>query len=254
VGIDRPDGDDARLPAAHDRGPDVPNDRELRPPDAPSAAEPDRRAEYYAEYRAKVDAEYRAAAVDHGCDQVREVEHNLTTPEIQRIEAEDPSRQLVGFEFRLKGKDRLTENVTRQLDAQPDLTPNEAFANVKDAIRYTFQYSEERYTAGVYTDCQRLEAAGFEQVERRNSWTKEEYKGINSWWRVPESDHMFEVQFHTEASFEAKQLTYPAYERIRNQATPDDEVEGLRRFQRDVSAKVAIPSGADAIPDIRRRA
>jgi len=254
MGIDRLDGDDARLSAAHDRGPDAPSDRELRPPDDPSAAESDRRAEYYAEYRAKVDAEYRAAAVDRGCDQVRETERSIITPEMRRIEAEDPDRHLVGFERRLKGKDRLTEKVTRQLDAQPDLTPDEAFANVKDAIRYTFQYSEERYTADVYMDCQRLEAAGFEPVERRNSWTKEEYKGINSWWRVPESDRMFEVQFHTEASYEAKQLTHPAYERIRNPATPDDEVEELRRFQRDVSAKVTIPPRAADIPNIRRRA
>jgi hypothetical protein len=65
---------------------------------------------------------------------------------------------------------------------------------------------------------------------------------------------VFEVQFHTEASYEAKQLTHPAYERIRNPATPDDEVEELRRFQRDVSAKVAIPPRAADIPDIRRRA
>jgi hypothetical protein len=145
MGIDRLDGDDARLSAAHDRGPDAPNDRELRLPDDLSAVESDRRAEYYAKYRAKVDAEYRAAAIDRGCDQVREAERSIITPEMRRIEAEDPDRHLVGFERRLKDKDRLTEKVTRQLDAQPDLTPDEAFANVKDAIRYTFQYSEERY-------------------------------------------------------------------------------------------------------------
>jgi hypothetical protein len=254
VGIDRLDGDDSRPLAAHDNAPDLPNDRELRPQHELDADESRRRAEYYTEYRAKVDAEYRAAAVDHGCGQVRETEREIVSPEMRRIEAEDPDRHLVGFEFRCKDKDRLTEKVALQLHAQPDLTPDEAFANVKDAIRYTFQYSEERYTSSVYRDCERLEAAGFEQVERRNSWTKEEYKGINSWWRVPEGSQIFEVQFHTEASFEAKQLTHPAYERIRNPATPDDELEELRRFQRDMSAKVAIPPGADDIPDIRRRA
>jgi hypothetical protein len=254
VGIDRPDGDDMRLLATPDNAPDLPNGRERRPQHELDADELQRRLEYHIEYRAKVDAEYRAAAVERGCDQVRETERKVITPEIQRIEAEDPDRHLVGFDFRCKDKDRLTEKVSLQFDAQPDLTPDEAFSSVKDAIRYTFQYSEERYTSGVYRDCERLEAAGFEPVERRNSWTKEEYKGVNSWWRLPEGGQMFEVQFHTEASFETKQLTHPAYERIRNPATPDKEVEGLRRFQRDVSAKVVIPPGAEDIPDIRRRA
>ena len=90
---------------------------------------------------------------------------------------------------------------------------------VKDAIRYTFQYSEEHYTEGVYADVDRLKAAGFELVELRNSWGCEEYKGINSRWRVPENGQLFEVQFHTQISFEAKQLTHPAYERLRNPAT-----------------------------------
>ena len=246
MGIDRLDGDDARLSAAHDRGPDAPSDRELRPPDDPSAAESDRRAEYYAEYRAKVDAEYRAAAVDRGCDQVRETERSIITPEMRRIEAEDPDRHLVGFERRLKGKDRLTEKVTMAMDER-NRTPEEAFATVKDAIRYTFQYTEERYTAGVYADCDRLEAAGFQFVDRNNSWEDEEYKGINSRWRVPENRQLFEVQFHTEASFAAKQETHLAYERLRTPTTPDEEVHELRTFQREVSAKVPIPPGAKDI-------
>lgn len=249
MGIDRLDGDDTRLPATHDRRPDVPNDKELRPPDNLSAAEWDRRAEYYAEYRAKVDAEYRAAAVDHGCDQVRETEQNLITPEIRRIEAEDPNRQLVGFEFRLKGKDRLTEKVTNWMRAQPDLTPNEAFKLVKDAIRYTFQYTDDNYAAGVYADCDRLEAAGFERMERNNSWEDAEYKGINSRWREPESGFLFEVQFHTQASFEAKQLTHGAYERIRDSSTPPAEVRELRNYQQEISAKIPIPPGAKDIPN-----
>ena len=38
---------------------------------------------------------------------------------------------------------------------------------MKDAIRYTFCYSEDAYTEGVYADCDRLADAGFELVERR---------------------------------------------------------------------------------------
>jgi hypothetical protein len=246
VGIDRLDGEDVSPADAHGNAPDLPNGRELRPQHEPDADELRRRAEYHAEYRAMVDAEYRAAAVDRGCDQVRETERKIITPEMQRIEAEDPDRHLVGFEFRCKDKDRLTEKVTKAMEER-NRTPEEAFATVKDAIRYTFQYAEEQYTAGVYADCERLEAAGFEPAGRRNSWTKEEYKGINSWWRVPENGQLFEVQFHTESSFDAKQLTHPAYEKLRNPGTSKAEQGELAEFQCQVSARVPVPPGATDI-------
>ena len=98
-------------------------------------------------------------------------------------------------------------------------------------------------------DCERLKDAGFELVDRTNSWTAEEYKGINSRWRVSENGQLFEVQFHTEASFEAKQLTHSAYERIRDPTTPHGEMRGLRDLQREVCATIPIPPRATDILD-----
>jgi hypothetical protein len=208
-----------------------------------------RQAAYFTEYKATVDAEYRAYAIDQGCDRVEKIEKEIVTPAMRRIEAEDPDRQLVGLEYSLKGKDRLTEKVTKAMAEQPELKSDDAFALVKDAIRYTFQYPEESYTAGVKADITRLEAAGFERVDCRNTWTNEEYKGINSRWLVPDSGQRFEVQFHTQASFEAKQETHAAYEKLRSPATPKDEQDKLVAFQRDVTARVRIPSRAAEIPD-----
>ncbi len=62
---------------------------------------------------------------------------------------------------------------------------------------------------------------------------------------------IFEVQFHTQASFEAKQLTHPAYEKLRSPGTPKAEQEDAARFQREISAKVPIPPGATEIADYR---
>jgi hypothetical protein len=118
-----------------------------------------------------------------------------------------------------------------------------------DAIRHSFQYTDERYAEGVYVDCAQLEAAGFQRGDRQNTWEDDQYKGINSRWREPESGLLFEVQFHTRASFEAKQETHRAYERIRDTSTPAAEVRQLRAYQREVSAKVPIPPGATEIPD-----
>lgn len=200
---------------------------------------------------ARAETNLEAAAADtvrRGCGEIRETEDKIVTPAMRRIEAEDPGRHLVGLEFRCKGEDRITEKVATALEEQPDLTPGEALASVKDTIRYTFQYTEEHYTEGVYADVDRLKAAEFELVDLRNSWASEEYKGINTRWRVPENRQLFEVQFHTQISFEAKQLTHAAYERLRNPSTSKAEQEELGDYQRRVNNYVPEPRDARGVP------
>ena len=59
---------------------------------------------------------------------------------------------------------------------------------------------------------------------------------------------IFEVQFHTQASLEAKELTHKAYERIRGTAQ-DEEREELKEFQRRVNSMIPIPPDATDIED-----
>jgi hypothetical protein len=247
VSVDRPDDNDARRESAD--APEVPGDAADRaePEVAGQPTEQAARLQAHAELRVNAADAYRAYAIDQGCDRVREIEETVTTPAMRRIEAEDPSRVLVGLEFRLKGRERLAEKVAFDM-TKKGITADEAFAGVKDAIRYTLEYPEDEYASGVYADCDRLASEGFELVERRNSWTKEEYKGINSRWRALENRQVFEVQFHTQASFEAKQATHWAYERLRS-GVPPQEQRRLDQFQRDVSARIPIPPSAPDIPD-----
>jgi hypothetical protein len=186
--------------------------------------------------------------VDRGCGRIREVGENVITPAMRAIEAEDPNRHLIGLEHRLKGEDRIKEKVADAVRYK-GRTPEEALATIKDAIRFTLGYSEERYTSGVREDCERLQNRGFQPFDLVNSWQAEEYKGINSRWREPESGVLFEVQFHTRASFEAKQLTHAAYERLRSPATSDSERDELQEFQRKASAEIPIPPNVTDIED-----
>jgi hypothetical protein len=199
--------------------------------------------------RAKVEADYRAYAIDQGYERVREVECNVVTPAMRRIEAEDPNRHLAGLEHRLKGKERLAEKVEKWMSAQPDLRPDQAFGLVKDAIRYTFVYEEAGYADGVCADCRRLQSEGFEPADRENSWKNDQYKGINGRWREPISGRLFEVQFHTQASLSAKEDTHPAYERIRDPSTSPEEIKQLKAYQREVNAMIPVPPNATEILD-----
>ena len=189
------------------------------------------------------------AEVEERYGQIAEAERTVLTPAMREIEACDPERRLVGFEHRLKGLDRLKDKVAAQMDAQPELSGAQAMATVKDPVRFTFHYADDRYTSGVQTDLARLKESGFKQVELRNSWADASYRGINSRWRELGSGLVFEVQFHTWDSLEAKQLMHAAYERIRDPQTSRKEQRELDVFQRAVTAKVSPPPDVADIPN-----
>jgi hypothetical protein len=194
------------------------------------------------------------AEVEHACGRIREIAENIITPAMHAIESEDLDRHLIGLEHCLKGTERLKEKVVTALEEQPDLTPEQALSAVPDAIRFTLSYSAERYTAGVTADLGRLTACGCELAKAlKNSWESDQYMGINTQWREPSTGQFFEVQFHTQASFEAKQLSHAAYERIRNPQTSDAELPELEDFQRKVCTKIPIPPGATDIAYLPRK-
>jgi len=195
------------------------------------------------------------ADIDRGYARIREVAERVIIPGLRAVEAEDPTRNLAGFEHCFKGAGRLKEKIADQIRSTPGTTPSQALSAVPDAVRFTYQYDETAYSASVRKDVDRLEARGFTQVERRNTWTSDQYKGINSRWREPASGVVFEVQFHTRASLEAKELTHKAYERIRGitgqTRETDRETAELRNFQHRVNAEIPIPPSVTEYEDYR---
>ena len=189
------------------------------------------------------------ADVDLGVTHIREIGENVIVPGMRAVEAEDATRCLAGFEHRFKGDDRIKEKVADQLQPPSELTAPEALSMVPDAVRFTFAYEETDYTRGVHNDVEGLKAQGFELMKLKNSWTSDQYKGINSQWQEPESEVRFEVQFHTQASREAKELTHKAYERLRGTEAQDDEREELEAFQSRVNGKVPIPPDVSTVED-----
>ena len=186
--------------------------------------------------------------VEAACDMIVEREREKISPALRAIESQDPDRHLIGFDDRRKGRDRIKEKVCDTMK-ELDRSPEEAVSLVPDAIRYTFQYREARYTQGVWADIGRLKDQGFELQKLKNSWSKEQYKGINSQWIERETGQRFEVQFHTRISFEAKQLTHDAYELLRTYQADKFEEMVLEAFEKKVAADVPVPPGAADIPD-----
>ncbi len=187
------------------------------------------------------------AEASKACEDIRTEGREVILPAMERVEAADPDRRLAGLEHMLKGEDRLKEKVADYLRA-PGTTVGEALDTVPDAVRFTLTYSSQRYAEGVLSDVDRIRSEGFELIKLKNLWADEQYKGINSQWRRPETGLRFEMQFHTPESLEAKELTHKAYERIRGTASPAERSE-LEGFQRQVNTLLATPPGTPEIRD-----
>jgi hypothetical protein len=190
--------------------------------------------------------------VDAQCDRIADREREKITPAMREIESQDPDRHLVGLEDSRKGRDRIKEKVSDRME-EKNRTPEEAVSLIPDTLRYTFQYQESRYTQGVWAEMARMKERGLKMITCKNYWEAEEYKGINSQWIEPDTGQRFELQFHTRISFEAKQITHKAYERLRSGQPDEFEKMVLKAFQRKVSAEIPIPAGATDIPDYPER-
>jgi hypothetical protein len=186
--------------------------------------------------------------VEGACDRIADREREQLTPAMRALESQDPDRHLIGFDDRLKGRDRIKEKVYDTME-EVDCSVEEAVSIVPDTIRYTLQYRDVHYTQGVWADITRMKDQGFELLKIKNSWSGDQYKGVNSQWMEVDSGQRFEVQFHTRISYEAKQLTHDAYDRIRSHQADKFEQIVLEAFQKKVADDVPNPPGAADIPD-----
>jgi hypothetical protein len=198
----------------------------------------------------RLDPEQNTEATKAHADLADEADRDIL-PALRRVEAEDPDRQLAGLEHMVKGEDRLKEKLADVMLVETRLTTRQALDKIPDAVRFTLTYSAECYTESVLVDVDRLKAEGFELIKLRNVWHSDQYKGINSQWRRPETGTRVEMQFHTPESLDAKELTHEAYERLRRPETETSrsERDKLEEFQRQVNTLIATPPYAETIKD-----
>jgi hypothetical protein len=180
--------------------------------------------------------------------------HSGLTPAMRRIEAQLEHGQLLPDteSSALKSPDSFKQKLGDLILRHPDKSADELSLEVHDGIRYAFIFEYEHYAQATLQAHSRLKGSGFDLEVRRNCWQNPEYKGINSRWRDPAHDLVFEVQYHTAASWDVRQRAHALYEAITDPATPPDERERLRTIHAELSAAVPAPPGSGAIPDFRK--
>ena len=189
------------------------------------------------------------AAADRFLAQARDAESNIT-PVVMGIRDEIPGAQAVGYpEFVLKSPESFKRKLATELSAIQGRELDAALERMKDSVRYTLTFPSEgtAYTDGVNASISRFQGAGIGNVNFKPSWNAEGYKGINSFWRDPRTGHAFEVQFHTQESFDAKMVTHELYEQMRLPGVPESKLVELKAEQNQIFRTVPIPTGAASI-------
>ena len=216
-----------------ERWPDKEKPSADRPADAPGS--------WRSDSGLYLDAEENLTA-DHALERIRKAEPDVTKA-VRAIATETPDAALTGLEHRLKDTERCKEKISAEARLKPERSIDDISENLPDIIRYTYQFETDRYYEGCSKVVDQLRSHGYDLYDVRDSWHEPQYKGINTRWR-DSSGQPFEVQFHTDESFSAKQLTHVAYERLRDPSTSDQEREELREFQHRVSESISIPHGS----------
>ena len=180
--------------------------------------------------------------------------HSGLTPAMRRIEAQLEHGSLVPDTetFTLKSADSFKKKLADLILRHPDKSAEELSLEVPDGIRYAFIVEAEHYTEATLQAHSRLKGNGFDLEVRRNCWKSPGYKGINSRWRDPAHDLVFEVQFHTAESWDAWQRAHALYEAITDLATPLEQRVRLRAIYADMSSAIPVPPGCTAIPDYHK--
>jgi hypothetical protein len=180
--------------------------------------------------------------------------HSGLTPAMRRVEAQlERGQMLPDTEDRaLKSPDRFKERLADLIARHPDKSAEELSDEVHDGIRYAFIFETEHYAEGTLQVHSRLKGNGFELEARWNGWESREYKGINSRWRDPAHDLVFEVQFHTASSWDVWQQAHASYKQIIDPRTSPAERMRLRAVHAEKSAVISVPPGCTAIPDFRK--
>ncbi len=185
---------------------------------------------------------------DEIIERVREIE-----PAVTENLAEVASRRearLVDLATKFKTEDSIIRKMEQARAYNPDISDRRLKRRVFDALRYTMVCPAERYSRTVKSALTELREKGYEFEKRdiRNYWPKHElYKGINVTLRVGGTGDVFELQFHTDESWEAKNQAHPLYEESRLQETPEARREELERQMIAVFGRIRTPPKVEDI-------
>lgn len=199
--------------------------------------------------------ELRARAIQARAFSSAEAAEKAVTSTLRDLETRTGGT-LAGLNFRLKiDGERTVEKVLGDVAAGD---PIERARQVKDALRYTLIYPEDRLWAGARAVEAELTRLGYSTIKWKPNWTNPLSRDLNTAFRAPNGSR-FELQFHTPTSFERKMNGGPGGQRPSHEiytelrSLPQDAVSARRSLEdelRALWADVPIPAGEPYFAEI----
>lgn len=199
-------------------------------------------------HEAGMDPELSAGAI---MELARRYEPTIT--EYVTALAKEHDGTMDSLDFRLKtNRARIVQKIVERMERY-GMTASQAALKIDDTVRYTMLFGTGDYTPGVKDVLADFERTGIQIVKRKNYWQRgDNYQGFNSTERF--KGHLWELQFHTPQSLEAKMKTHPLYEQYR---TLPDHAEAerfaLNKQMVAIADAVPVPSGIEAVPVLTKQ-
>ncbi len=165
------------------------------------------------------------------------------TADLQNI-GREISAEIVGLNNKLKTEVSLIQKLIESVggDLQRFQQKSE---NINDVLRYTFVLSVDTYSKGFRQTIELLRQLSYKVPENRiwNAWENigtqfdKGYRGINI-TIISSQRQKFELQFHTEASFELKTETHHFYKEMRSKNISAKRETELTAIMLELAAKI----------------
>lgn len=154
---------------------------------------------------------------------------------------------MYGLDFRLKQSTSMGRKIASDAkDKEIDFVS--AGAKVKDAIRYTAVFDNDKFTEGYEKTKAKLESLGYKEVRCRNYYKtyREDpdynQKAVQCIFENKDGQ-AFELQFHTIDSQGTKEVSHPMYEEHRAASTSVRDKAVLNKRMRNIYETVKDPRG-----------
>ena len=151
---------------------------------------------------------------------------------------------MYGLENRLKTKESISRKIDKK-SKEDNQSVSKSANDIKDAVRFTTISSEDSFVSSYEKFKSDLERKGYKETRCKNYWDlykqgKVKHKSVQSNFATKDG-YEFEVQFHTEASQDAKTKKIPIYEERRQVGISKSRAKELERQMTDLALKVPDP-------------
>ena len=155
-----------------------------------------------------------------------------------------------GIEHKLKTKESIKRKI--ETDAQEKgLTIADSAQSIKDAVRYTAMSDDDNFVNSYNSIKKSLQDKGYTETRCRNYFDEyrkgnAKHKSVQSVFKSP-SGYIFELQFQTPSSQDAKNKKVPIYEERRKPGISLGRQKELERLMEELAENVSTPKNVYSI-------